>query len=261
MSGLKDFMGIPMLPINAAANGDTIDRMNEYIHWFMLALFVFWSAFFIYTLVRFRASRQPRASYEGLKASFPKYLEAGVVIVEIILLVGFSIPLWAQWTEDFPAEKDAVVVRVVAEQFAWNFHYAGPDGKFGKGNPKLIDVQTNPLGLDRKGDADAADDVVVKQLHLPVDKPAIAHVSSKDVIHAFGIPALRVKQDATPGMSIPVAFTPIREGKYLIACSQLCGVGHSTMRGFVEIHSKASFEQWMSREVEQAKSAGSEESW
>ena len=98
-------------------------------------------------------------------------------------------------------------VRVIAQQFAWNIHYPGPDGVFGRTDIKLLDEQTNPIGLDRKGDPHAKDDIVtINQLHLPVNRPVIVEITTKDVIHSFFLPVMRVKQDAIPGMIIPVHF-------------------------------------------------------
>jgi cytochrome c oxidase subunit 2 len=135
------------------------------------------------------------------------------------------------------------VVRVVAEQFAWNVHYPGPDGKFGRTDLKLVNAD-NPLGLDRS-DPDAKDDIAtINQLNLPIDRPVLIHLSSKDVIHSFGVYELRVKQDAIPGMSIPVWFIPNRAGEYEVNCSQLCGLGHFRMRGFVTIQSAAAYQKW-----------------
>lgn len=251
MQPMEKLFGIPMMPVQAAAHADNIDLLIVFIHWFMLALGLFWGGFFLYTLWRFRASAHPKADYLGLRSHFSQYLEIGVVLVEVVLLVGFSIPLYAKWTDEYPDEKESVVVRVVAEQFAWNFHYPGKDGKFGRTRADLVNIQTNPLGLD-PSDPSGRDDFVTSILHLQKDKPTIAHISSKDVIHNLGIPALRVKQDAVPGISIPNSFTPTREGKYLIACSQLCGNGHSLMRGFVEVHPKERFESWYEGQVAQA---------
>ena len=106
-----------------------------------------------------------------------------------------------------PPESQAVVVQVTAEQFAWNVRYAGPDGVFGRTDLKLIDLQSNPLGVDREGPG--ADDVVtLNQLYLPANKPIIVKLRSKDVIHSFGVPEFRVKQDAIPGLTIPIWFVP-----------------------------------------------------
>ncbi len=109
---------------------------------------------------------------------------------------------------------------------------------------KLVSAD-NPLGLDRT-DPNAKDDIAtINQLNLPVDRPILVHLSSKDVIHSFGLYEMRVKQDAIPGMEIPVWFIPNRPGDYEIACSQLCGLGHYRMRGFVTIQSQSDFETWM----------------
>jgi cytochrome c oxidase subunit 2 len=145
--------------------------------------------------------------------------------------------------KQFPAESEAVRVRVVGEQFAWNVHYPGPDGKFGRTDIKLVSAD-NPLGLDRT-DPNAKDDVTtINQLNLPIDRPVLVQLSTKDVIHSFGLYEMRVKQDAVPGMQIPVWFIPNRAGEYEITCSQLCGLGHFRMRGFVTVQSQADFTKW-----------------
>lgn len=197
------------LPPDGSAHGPQIDHLIVLLHWLMVVLFVGWSIFYIYTLIRFRAKKNPKANYHGVKNHFSSYLEVAVLIAEVILLVGFSIPIWSERVDAFPNEKDAVVVRVVAEQFAWNIHYPGRDGVFGKTSVTLVDAE-NPLGLDRN-DPNAKDDITtINQLNLPVNKPVIFHISSKDVIHSFGIPPYRVKQDAVPGLSIPLWFVPTK---------------------------------------------------
>jgi len=149
----------------------------------------------------------------------------------------------------FPSESEALVVRVVAEQFSWNIHYPGPDGKFGRTDIKLM-AADNPLGLD-KNDPDAKDDVTtINQLNVPVDRPVLIHLSSKDVIHSFGVYELRVKQDAIPGIDTPVWFTPTRPGEYEVTCSQLCGLGHYRMRSYVTVQTADAFRQWL---IDQAK--------
>ncbi len=102
----------------------------------------------------------------------------------------------------------------------------------------------NPLGLDR-ADAAAKDDITtINQLNLPIDRPVLVHLSSKDVIHSFGLIEMRVKQDAVPGMSMPVWFIPNRLGEYEISCSQLCGLGHFRMRGFITVQNQADYDKW-----------------
>jgi len=135
----------------------------------------------------------------------------------------------------------------VAEQFAWNVHYPGRDGVFGRVDVKLVD-STNPLGLDLN-DPNAKDDILsVNQLHLEVNRPVTIRLSSKDVIHSFGLPVMRVKQDAVPGIVFPVHFTPVKTNdgeRWEIACAQLCGLGHYRMRGFLTIETKEQFEKFL----------------
>ncbi len=195
------------LPVDISAHGDQIDRLIVLVHWFMAALFVIWAVYFLYCLFRFRRRPGYQASTRLPKAKASKYGEVLVVVVEAVLLLGFSVPIWARvrGPAHVPKSSDTLVVRVVAEQFAWNIHYPGRDGIFGRTEVALISAE-NPVGLDR-GDPSAKDDIVtINQFHVPVDRDVLVHLTSKDVIHSFGLPMLRIKQDAIPGMSIPIWF-------------------------------------------------------
>ena len=231
------------MPIQASTHAAEIDQMTVLVHWLMLVMFVGWGLFFIFVLFRFRKSANPVASYTGAKGKISKGTEVAVALIEVVLLIFYAIPAWAKRVKAFPSENEAVVVRIVAEQFAWNMHYPGPDGRFGRTDIKLISAD-NPLGLDR-ADAAAKDDITtINQLNLPIDRPVLVHLSSKDVIHSFGLIEMRVKQDAVPGMSIPVWFIPNRLGEYEISCSQLCGLGHFRMRGFITVQNQADYDKW-----------------
>ncbi len=200
---MQEFLG---LPIDASAHGPQIDQIIVLIHWLMLVLFVGWGSFFTYSLIRFRKKANPKADYVGVKSHASTYIEGGVVVFEAVLLIFFAIPVWSSVWLKFPDKKDAVEIHVVAEQFAWNIHYPGADGKFGRRDIALVTAD-NPLGLDRE-DADAKDDITtINNMHIPVGKPILVTLTSKDVIHSFGLPLLRVKQDAIPGQQIPVTFT------------------------------------------------------
>ena len=264
---MTEWLGLPAL---AATHGGQIDSLIGWIHIFMFILFVGWGGFFVYTLVRFRRSRNPVANYTGVTSPASKYAEIGVAVIEGVLLIGFAIPLWATRVGAIPPEHDAVVIHVTAEQFAWNVRYAGADGKFGKTDIKMIDTQQNPLGIDRS-DPNAKDDVTtLNQLYLPANKPIIIKLRSKDVIHSFGVPEFRVKQDAIPGLTIPIWFVAdvtteqMRakknnpEFQYEIACAQLCGLGHYRMRGFVTVLSAEEFQKWMDAKVKEALEAASD---
>jgi cytochrome c oxidase subunit 2 len=238
-------------PTNASEHGPHLDYMTNLVHWLMLALFVGWGAYFIYVLFRFRAGRNPQASHAGAQSHLSTYSEVGVAVVEAVLLFAFAIPAWANWVTPHDETSDPLVVRVVAEQFAWNIHYPGPDGVFGSGDLELISA-SNPLGLDPEDPAGKDDVTATNQLRLQVDRPVTVRLTTKDVIHSFALPVMRVKQDAIPGMEIPVHFTPVKtngDEQWEIACAQLCGLGHYRMRGFLKVLTAEDFDAWMAAEV------------
>lgn len=252
---MKEFLAHYMPP-DYSAHGKELDQLNLYVHWLMLILFVVWGLLFAYMLIRFRKSRHARADYHGTKSHMSTWGEIGILAVEVVLLVGFSIPAWSRWTSTPGGEKNPLIVRAIGEQFAWNFHYAGADNIFGKQDLKLVSP-TNPLGLN-PSDPHAKDDVItLNQLHLEVNRPIIIRISSKDVIHSFFLPYMRVKQDATPGMEVPVHFTAVKtsgEEVWEIGCAQLCGLGHYRMKGMYHVHSKADFDKWMAEQIPAATS-------
>lgn len=235
------------LPVLAGENGKAVDELIIYVHWLMAVLFIGWFAYFIYTLWRFNAKRHPKADHHGVRSHASSYIEVGVVIAELVLLIGFAIPMWAKAANvtKIPDAKDATTIQIVAQQFAWNARYAGKDGVFGKQD--MTQVAENNLFGVRADDANGKDDVqVLNEIHAPVGKPVICHVSSKDVIHSFKIIALRVTQDAIPGMRIPCWFKATKAGRYQINCAQLCGNGHSSMSaGFLVVESQEAFDKWL----------------
>jgi cytochrome c oxidase subunit 2 len=237
-----------LLPIPASTDAGQIDQLMGLVHWLMLALFVGWGAYFVWVLIRFRQSRQPRPNPEGARGRVSFGVEIAVIVAEAALLIVFALPLWFNRTAAQPSGPDAVVIRVVAEQFAWNVHYPGEDGRFGDTSLSLISA-TNPLGLDRRSPAGRDDIVDLNRIHLPVNRPAIVQLSSKDVIHSFGIPAMRVKRDAVPGMNAPVWFTPSAIGTFEVACSQLCGIAHFRMRATILVESESTFRQFLATEA------------
>ena len=236
----------PTLPPNIArqkyAHGG--DYLINFLHVFMIALFVGWGIFMAYCLIRFRQRPGHTADSQHIKAKPAKYLEVGLAVVEAFLLIAISIPAWASVKNDLPTPADNPLrLRVIAEQFAWNFHYPGKDGIFGRIAPEFVNTATNILGRDLS-DPNGLDDFAAAELHLPIDRPAIIEISSKDVIHGFSIPVLRVKQDAVPGMRIKVWFHPVKGGTYEVACAQLCGNNHYSMRAIMRLESQSEYDAW-----------------
>ena len=252
---MQDFiLRVLYLPPVVSEHGPALDRLLFYVHLLMFALFLGWGAFFLYTIWRYRQRKHPTADPVGVRGHLSSYLEVGVAGVEALLLIGFAIPIWARGASagNFPKESEATVVRVIGRQFNWIARYAGADGVFGKGDARFV-TQQNPLGMD-PDDPAGKDDLVVQtsEVTVPVGKPVIAHISSLDVIHGFSVKTLRVSQDAIPGLSNPVWFTPTQTGNYLITCSQLCGNGHSNMRGILRVVSPEDYDRFLRSQTPQA---------
>ena len=236
------------LPVQASSHAAEIDWLMTLVHLLMLVLFVGWGAYFAWVLVRFRRGRQPSARHGGARGRAALWVEIGVVAAEAALLVAIALPLWYRQTSAQPQNPGALVIRVVAEQFVWNAHYPGADGRFGETSVALVSM-TNPVGLDRTSRFGADDIVVLGDIHVPAHRPVVMQLSSKDVIHSFGVPAMRVKMDVIPGMLTPLWFTPTMAGRFDIACSQLCGLGHHRMRGVLTVESDEVFAKWLESEA------------
>jgi cytochrome c oxidase subunit 2 len=252
MTSVLHLLGMPEAASNHAKG---VDDLILYVHLLMGALFFGWLAYFIYALLRFKKSTNPKADYVGARSHYSTYLELGVATVEAVLLIGLAVPLWAKAVDNPPRpEEKPVEIQVMAQQFAWAAHFPGTDGKWGRQDTKFAD-RSNPFGLDTAGDPAAKDDVsvVTEAFLLPVNRPVVALISSMDVIHCFKVPTMRVTQDAIPGLSIPVHFTPNKVGNYTITCAQLCGNGHSTMKGVFKVVSEEDYTQWY---AEKSKAGG-----
>src|SRR6266705_5447847 len=250
---INEFLGQPP---NASSHGYQIDYIIEFCHWFMAALFVGWSAFFIYVLIRFRKGRQPAADHAGVRSGISTHLEFSVVLIEAVLLLGFAIPLWAKQVNQFPPGKEALVVHVVGQQYSWNFQLAGPDGQFGRRDISFV-TNSNPMGLDPNDPASKDDIITQGELHVPVNRPVILELASKDVIHDFFLPHMRIGGDAIPGSLIPIWFTPLKTGTYEVICAQLCGLGHYSMKGSLVVDTPEDYQTWLKERAELAGGAQS----
>ena len=166
---MNDWYWLPQL---ASQHGAALDHTLGLVHWLMLVLFVGWGAFFAYVLWRFRAQAQPGRRLHGRH-------QPRLDLARGRRGASSRRSCWSASrsrsgptaSTRFPPPADATRVRVVAEQFAWNIHYPGPDGVFGRTDVKLIDAQSNPLGLDRNDPAAKDDVTTINQLHLPVGRP------------------------------------------------------------------------------------------
>jgi cytochrome c oxidase subunit 2 len=235
-------------PELASVHGKEIDSV------FMIVLVVTGIAFVIvqgmlgYFVARYGANGKERAAYwhDNPKVEL-LLLTSTAIILTLMVVKGRNV--WASiYFADKPA--NAIVVEATAEQFVWNFHYPGNDGAFGRSDVKLIS-NTNSIGLDRDDPAAKDDIVTQRQMHVPVDRPVIVRLRSKDVIHSFSLTNLRVKQDAVPGMAIESWFTPNKIGKYEIACAELCGLQHYRMKGELTVESEQDYKKWLEEQLKE----------
>ena len=231
------------LPEGVSSYSAKIDGMFHLIMWITGVIFVIVELLLLFFLFRYRHRDGQKAHYTHGN----NRLEVVWTIIPALICVVLALMsrrTWAEIKQQMP--KDGLQIEVTGEQFSWTIRYPGKDGVFG-----------------------TDDDIVsLNQLHFPVGKPVVATLRSKDVIHSFFLPEFRVKQDAVPGMVIPVWWVPTittadmrkRLGKpdfvYEIACAQLCGLGHYRMRGFVTIEEPAEFQKWMDEQVKAQASTG-----
>jgi len=175
------------------------------------------------------------------------------LIVFALLVVGIEIAAFTLlgskvWASVYirPAQTGELAIDVQAEQFAFYFRYAGPDGKFGALHPDRInEANNNFFGLDPENDSAARDDIVSGTLAVPVNRPVLLTLHPQDVGHSFYVPELRIQQDFVPGLIIPVRFTAVRTGRYEIVCTQLCGLGHYNMRAYLDVMQPDQFDAWL----------------
>jgi cytochrome c oxidase subunit 2 len=240
------------LPVEASAHAQAVDAMIVSVHWLIAGLAVIFGAFFVVCLIRFNRRANPRARYRNVSPRVAWIFVSAITAIELWELFFVAIPLWASRVTHPPAPEEATVIRVVAEQFAWNVHYPGADGRFGRTDISLI-TPDNPLGLDRRDPAASDDVTTINEFYFPIGKPVLVQLTSKDVIHSFSLPQMRIKQDAIPGMVIPVWFvptvvTPAGES-WEINCSQLCGLAHYRMRARYRSMTAADFDRFLAAEA------------
>ena len=237
-----------LLPAAASAHAASLDEVLKAVHLHMAVQAIAWGAFFVFCLIKFRRRAGHAASHQGVRAALPVLAIALVIVGDAALVATSALPAWFSRSAPPPAMPEPIEVRVSAEQFAWNIQYPGPDRTFGRTSPSLISA-SNPLGIDRTDPA-AADDVgLINSLMLPVGHPVIVHLTARDVIHSFTLNEMRVKQDAVPGLVVRTWFTPTVTGKWEIACSQLCGLGHYRMRGDYAVMTEDEWNRWLASEV------------
>lgn len=242
MEKLNHFLGLAPL---ASEHGHEVDHLIGYLHGLMFVLYGGWLIYYFYCLYRFRADRNPTASYFGTRSLVPLAVILILAGLEVFDLVGVALPFWSWNADKYPEESKSLVIKVAAQQFAWNVMYPGPDGQFGRQDMKYVS-EKDPFGRDPSDPVAKKSIVTLNEVHVVKDKPVIIYISSKDVIHSFKVFPMRINQDAIPGLSVPIHFTPNKVGTYQISCAQLCGNGHAAMTGGrLIVQEQRDFDAWM----------------
>ncbi len=217
----------------------------QFIRTFVAAIIIFVAAQCALVAIVWRYRRSRRTVSPGLipASSRLEYVWTTATACLFLGLLFLGSHVWAS-VQFTPAPADSEVIEVLGKQFAWNFRYPGPDGRFGRIDIRRIDdAGGNPFGLDER-DPFAKDDITSASLRVPLGRPVKLILTSRDVIHSFFVRELRIKQDLVPGMRIPVHFQADLPGTYEVPCSELCGLGHFKMGTTVTVMPVAEYESW-----------------
>ncbi|SNS76322.1 cytochrome c oxidase subunit 2 [Granulicella rosea] len=225
------------LPVDGAAHGPALDRHLILNLWLAAALFVL-AHLILLTGMLLRRTTAAR------RTTLVEYLPVAALALLFAFLTIRSERLWAA-SRYTGADPSALQVEVTGMQFAWYFRYPGTDATFGRTRPQLVEPGAgNPLGID-PADQAGTDDIVASELVLPAGRMVDLRLQAQDVIHGFFIPGMRVKQNAVPGQTIHLHFTPTEPGTYPILCTQLCGLGHYRMSANLRVVTPAEYAAWL----------------
>ena len=245
---LIDTARVTYMPPDGALHGPAIDFL---MRWNLIALLVCFAVahlWLIAAVLKRRKAPTPKLQSERQNTGrLQKMLRVALLGALCAMYVWMAITaqrLWAANRFEGPS-LEAMQVEVVGQQFQWYFRYPGRDAVFGATQAEFANAAAgNPLGIDAR-DARGTDDVVSSVLVLPAGREVDLRLRSLDVIHGFFVPEMRLKQNAVPGSTLHVHFTPTTPGTYAILCSQLCGLGHYRMQATLRVLSQQDFDAWM----------------
>lgn len=258
----------------ASAHGSSLDSIfNTTLVWtgivFVIThIFLFWFSY------KYREDKN-RSAYFFPHSTKLEIIWTVVPTFVLVYLVVSGLRIWNDVMPDVDPEEDYIEIEATGYQFAWDLRYPGADGKLGTRNFRLIDPGSNPLGQDWS-DPKNIDDFLPNEIVLPKGKKVRVRITAKDVLHNFYLPHFRVKMDAVPGLPTYFIFTPIKtteeyrqqlrdypewqqlsdpedpdskmrweEFEYELACAELCGIGHYSMRRLVKIVEEDEYNEWL----------------
>ncbi|WP_322085149.1 c-type cytochrome [Burkholderia sp. BCC1999] len=208
-------------------------------------LFVAINLFIAIALVRYRHRSGHRAAYEPHNRKLEWWL-IGLTAAGVAALLAPGLFVYADYVRP---PRNVLQMEVLGQQWQWRFRFAGPGGKLGTTDVRYIS-NDNPFGLN-PADPNGRDNYLIEtpEVHLPLNRPIQVLTRSRDVLHDFYVPPFRARMNMVPGMVTTFWFTPTKAGRYDILCAQLCGIGHSSMRGVVVVEDEASFSRWLAQQT------------
>ena len=212
---------------SASTVGPQIDRLYYVILvvtgivFFATELTLLWFIF----KYRHREGRKAAYIHGSTKAEIVWTTIPAIIVLAIVLA---SRGLWAEIKDPANVPANAMTVMLTAKQFEWNLTYPGPDDELGTGD----------------------DFTVRNRLDVPINRPTRLEMYAEDVIHSFYIPDFRLKQDVVPGMELMMWFQPTRTGEFPVGCAELCGIGHTRMRGTLTVHTASEYQTWMNEQLQ-----------
>lgn len=241
-----------LLPLSASKHGVIIDKLLD-VNWILLVVVFLITQFLLfYYAFRYHHRKESKAYFYPINHT----LELVWTIIPTIVLGGmivYGLLVWNDITK--PAPKGAMLIELYGKQFDWTARYAGADNVLGKSSFRLIS-DDNPLGVDANDPA-SKDDIITKELHLPVGAKILLKMHSRDVIHSAYLPHFRAQMNCVPGMTTEFFFEPtittqqMREYtknekfNYVLLCNKICGVAHYTMKMNVVAEEPEQFTKWV----------------
>ena len=241
-----------LLPPASSIHGAEIDTLMKVSMTLILVVFFALSPMLFYFAYKYRGRKENKAYF----FAHNNKLEIFWTVVPTIILTALIVYGLRTWDRAMnPDVSEATVIEVYSKQFDWTARYSGIDNVLGDANYKLVEGR-NTLGVDIN-DKNSADDIVVREVHLPVNKPVLLKFRSRDVIHSAFLPHFRVQMNCVPGLSTQFAFTPTKttaemkdsEGEdfeYVLLCNKICGSAHFNMQMKFIVESEEDYNKWIS---------------
>tara|TARA_B100001758_G_scaffold87607_1_gene74561 strand:- start:2229 stop:3203 length:975 start_codon:yes stop_codon:yes gene_type:complete len=241
-----------LLPPASSVHGAEIDTLMKVSMALILVVFFALSPMLFYFAYKYRGRKENKAYFFAHNNKLEIFWTVIPTIILTVLIV-YGLRTWDRAMN--PDISEAKVIEVYSKQFDWTARYSGTDNVLGEASYKLVEGR-NTLGVDTN-DKNAADDIVVREVHLPVNKPVLLKFRSQDVIHSAFLPHFRVQMNCVPGLSTQFAFTPTKttsemkesEGEdfeYVLLCNKICGSAHFNMQMKFVVESEEDYNKWIS---------------